>query len=239
MILYFLAISVCVVPMMQSSGGLSDADIEKMVKDAELFAAKDKERKALIEVKNDADTTLYSVERSLNEHKDKLPTVCLERSCKLEPLCASPATTSPLLHAVCLCLLRTGRGRCCVWLLGECREGSGGRGRGSHQGKARTCCLCPIPQPCDSPFPLLLLLCQDVVDAVSSSLEDLKKALEGEDVEAIKEKVKAARDASLKIGETLAKSAGGGSSSSGSDGGAGKGSTSEAEYEEASGNEKK
>lgn len=77
------------------------------------------------------------------------------------------------------------------------------------------------------------------MDAVSSSLEDLKKALEGEDVEAIKEKVKAARDASLKIGETLAKSAGGGSSSSGSDGGAGKGSTSEAEYEEASGNEKK
>lgn len=57
----------------QSSGGLSEADIQKMVKDAELYAQKDQERKQLIDTKNDADTTLYSVEKSLNEHKDKLP----------------------------------------------------------------------------------------------------------------------------------------------------------------------
>lgn len=57
----------------QSSGGLSEADIQKMVKDAELYAQKDQERKQLIDAKNDADTTIYSVEKSLNDHKDKLP----------------------------------------------------------------------------------------------------------------------------------------------------------------------
>jgi len=57
----------------QSSGGLSEADIQKMVKDAELYAQKDQERKALIDAKNDADTTQYSVEKSLNEHREKLP----------------------------------------------------------------------------------------------------------------------------------------------------------------------
>ena len=46
-----------------------------MVREAEEYAEKDKERKALIDAKNDADNTMYSVERSLNEHKDKLPQV--------------------------------------------------------------------------------------------------------------------------------------------------------------------
>ena len=57
----------------QSSGGLSDDQVEQMVRDAETFAGKDKERKALIEAKNDADTLLYSAEKSLHEHKEKLP----------------------------------------------------------------------------------------------------------------------------------------------------------------------
>eukprot|EP00271_Cylindrocystis_brebissonii_P015364 TRINITY_DN3798_c0_g1_i1.p1 TRINITY_DN3798_c0_g1~~TRINITY_DN3798_c0_g1_i1.p1 ORF type:complete len:699 (+),score=146.86 TRINITY_DN3798_c0_g1_i1:347-2443(+) len=57
----------------QSSGGLSESDIERMVRDAETYAQMDKERKAVIEAKNDADTTLYSIERSLTEHKDKMP----------------------------------------------------------------------------------------------------------------------------------------------------------------------
>jgi len=50
-------------------------DIERMVKDAELFAQKDKARKELIEAKNEADTTLYTCERSLSDHKEKLPAV--------------------------------------------------------------------------------------------------------------------------------------------------------------------
>lgn len=62
----------------QSSGGLSESDIEKMVKDAEVFASKDKERKELIEAKNDGDTLLYSTERSLEEHKSKLSSATVE-----------------------------------------------------------------------------------------------------------------------------------------------------------------
>ncbi|KAJ0443074.1 Heat shock 70 kDa protein [Helianthus annuus] len=57
----------------RSSGGLSDSEIEKMVKDAELHAQKDAERKTLIDAKNNADTTIYSVEKNLNEYRDKLP----------------------------------------------------------------------------------------------------------------------------------------------------------------------
>ncbi|KAM0012401.1 putative Heat shock protein 70 family [Helianthus debilis subsp. tardiflorus] len=57
----------------RSSGGLSDDEIEKMVRDAELHAQKDAERKALIDAKNTADTTVYSVEKNLNEYRDKLP----------------------------------------------------------------------------------------------------------------------------------------------------------------------
>eukprot|EP00239_Pterosperma_sp_CCMP1384_P007723 CAMPEP_0197846756 /NCGR_PEP_ID=MMETSP1438-20131217/4332_1 /TAXON_ID=1461541 /ORGANISM="Pterosperma sp., Strain CCMP1384" /LENGTH=632 /DNA_ID=CAMNT_0043458515 /DNA_START=151 /DNA_END=2049 /DNA_ORIENTATION=- len=57
----------------QSSGGLSDADIERMVKESEAMASKDKERKEAVEAKNDADTNIYSSERSLNEHKANLP----------------------------------------------------------------------------------------------------------------------------------------------------------------------
>lgn len=56
----------------RSSGGLSDEDIDRMVSEAESFASADKERKAVIEAKNDADSVLYSSEKSFNEHKDKL-----------------------------------------------------------------------------------------------------------------------------------------------------------------------
>ncbi|KAG6793039.1 hypothetical protein NC652_002983 [Populus alba x Populus x berolinensis] len=57
----------------RSSGGLSEDEIEKMVKEAEQFAQKDQERKALIDIKNSADTTIYSVEKSLNEYREKIP----------------------------------------------------------------------------------------------------------------------------------------------------------------------
>lgn len=57
----------------QSSGGLSEAEIQNMVRDAEEYASKDKERKGLIEARNDADTTIYSSEKSLNEHRKSVP----------------------------------------------------------------------------------------------------------------------------------------------------------------------
>ncbi|XVE83017.1 hypothetical protein DITRI_Ditri16bG0052700 [Diplodiscus trichospermus] len=57
----------------RSSGGLSEDEIEKMVKEAELHAQKDEERRALIDLRNSADTTVYNIEKSLNEYRDKIP----------------------------------------------------------------------------------------------------------------------------------------------------------------------
>ncbi|XP_010422969.1 PREDICTED: heat shock 70 kDa protein 10, mitochondrial [Camelina sativa] len=57
----------------RSSGGLSEDDIQKMVREAELHAQKDQERKELIDTKNTADTTIYSIEKSLGEYREKIP----------------------------------------------------------------------------------------------------------------------------------------------------------------------
>jgi molecular chaperone DnaK len=55
-----------------ASGGLSDNDIEKMVKDAEAHAAEDKQRKEMAEAKNQADGLVHSTEKALSEHGAKL-----------------------------------------------------------------------------------------------------------------------------------------------------------------------
>ncbi|MAV98342.1 MAG: molecular chaperone DnaK [Rhodobiaceae bacterium] len=56
----------------QASGGLSDEDIEKMVKDAEAHAEEDKVKKELIETKNQAESLIHGTEKSLKEHGDKV-----------------------------------------------------------------------------------------------------------------------------------------------------------------------
>ncbi len=56
----------------QSSGGLSEADIQKMVKDAEANASADKVKKESIEAKNHADSAVYETEKSLKEHGEKV-----------------------------------------------------------------------------------------------------------------------------------------------------------------------
>jgi molecular chaperone DnaK len=56
----------------QASGGLSDADIEKMVKDAEANAENDKKRRALVEARNQAESLVHSSEKSLKEYGDKV-----------------------------------------------------------------------------------------------------------------------------------------------------------------------
>ena len=56
----------------QANGGLSDADIEKMVKEAEANKAEDDKRKAAVEAKNQADAVLHSTEKALAEHGDKV-----------------------------------------------------------------------------------------------------------------------------------------------------------------------
>src|SRR5438045_1000120 len=56
----------------QASGGLSEADIDKMVKDAEAHAAEDKKRRALVEAKNQGDALIHSTEKAVSEHGDKV-----------------------------------------------------------------------------------------------------------------------------------------------------------------------
>ena len=56
----------------QASGGLSDDDIEKMIKDAEANADADRARKELVETKNQGESLLHSTRKSLSEHGDKV-----------------------------------------------------------------------------------------------------------------------------------------------------------------------
>ena len=56
----------------QASGGLSDEDIEKMIKDAEANAEADKDRRELVETKNQGESLLHSTQKSLKEHSDKV-----------------------------------------------------------------------------------------------------------------------------------------------------------------------
>jgi molecular chaperone DnaK len=56
----------------QASGGLSDADIEGMVKDAEAHADEDKEKREMIEARNRAEALVHDTEKNLAEHGDKL-----------------------------------------------------------------------------------------------------------------------------------------------------------------------
>ena len=105
----------------QASGGLSDADIEKMVKDAEANAQADKQKKELVEAKNQAEGLVHATEKTLKEHGDKI----------------SAAEKS----------------------------------------------------------------------AIESAMEDLKKAAEGDNVNAIKEKTETLMQASLKLGEAMYKQA--------------------------------
>jgi molecular chaperone DnaK len=56
----------------QASGGLSEADIERMIKDAEAHAVEDKKRKEAVEAKNQAETILHATEKTAGEHGSKL-----------------------------------------------------------------------------------------------------------------------------------------------------------------------
>lgn len=105
----------------QASGGLSDADIEKMVKDAEANAQADKQKKELVEAKNQAEGLIHATEKTLKEHGDKVSSAEKE--------------------------------------------------------------------------------------AIESAMEALKKAAEGEDLNAIKEKTETLMQASLKLGEAMYKQA--------------------------------
>ncbi len=57
----------------QASGGLNDADIERMVREAEANAEADKRKREQVEARNQAEAMIHQVERNLSEHGDKLP----------------------------------------------------------------------------------------------------------------------------------------------------------------------
>jgi molecular chaperone DnaK len=57
----------------QASGGLTDSDIERMVKDAEANAEADKKKREMVEARNHAEAMVHGVEKNLAEHGDKLP----------------------------------------------------------------------------------------------------------------------------------------------------------------------
>jgi len=61
------------------SSGLSTGDVERMVKDAEAHAAEDKSRRELIDARNMADSLAYSVEKTVNENRDRLPATEVSR----------------------------------------------------------------------------------------------------------------------------------------------------------------
>ncbi len=62
----------------QASGGLSDDDIEKMVREAEANAEADKQRRDLVEAKNEAESLIHSTEKAIEEHKDKVDPTTVE-----------------------------------------------------------------------------------------------------------------------------------------------------------------
>ncbi|EES73694.1 MULTISPECIES: molecular chaperone DnaK [Paenibacillus] len=63
-----------------SSSGLSDEEIERMMKDAELHAEEDKKRKALVEAKNNADQLIYNVDKTLKDLGDKVDAAEVEKA---------------------------------------------------------------------------------------------------------------------------------------------------------------
>jgi len=77
--------------VIRSSGGLSEAEIEQMVRDAEENASADAAKKALAEAKNEADALAYTTKKSLEEHADKLDDETkTEVQAKLDALTAVP-----------------------------------------------------------------------------------------------------------------------------------------------------
>jgi len=62
-----------------ASSGLAKDEVERMVKEAQAHAAEDKSRRELIDAKNQADSLAYQVEKTINEHREKLPVGDLSR----------------------------------------------------------------------------------------------------------------------------------------------------------------
>jgi len=87
----------------EASSGLTDEDIEKMKKDAEMNADSDKKKKEFVDIKNTADMVVFSAEKALSEHAEKIPEdtkkVIEEKVAKLKEVKELPAHAESLDHA--------------------------------------------------------------------------------------------------------------------------------------------
>ncbi|EEA08108.1 DnaK family protein [Cryptosporidium muris RN66] len=80
----------------QSSGGLSPQDIEKMIREAEEYRSSDKTKKEIIDARNDAETLIYSVEKQITDLSDKLsPSDKEELQCKIEKVKSTFSSLEP------------------------------------------------------------------------------------------------------------------------------------------------
>ena len=121
----------------QASGGLSDADIEKMVKDAEAHADEDKKRRSLVEAKNQAEALVHSTEKQLAEHGDKVPA---EDKGAIEQALAEVKTALESDDAEAITAKATALAQAAM-KLGEAMyasQASGGEGDGSDAGESTT-----------------------------------------------------------------------------------------------------
>jgi len=95
----------------QSSGGLTEEEIKKMIKDAEMNAGADKEKKEFIEAKNNADSLIYETEKSLKEHGDKIDEVTKnaieEQKQKLKDLLVNSETKAEEIKTATQSLMET------------------------------------------------------------------------------------------------------------------------------------
>ncbi|GAA4040149.1 molecular chaperone DnaK [Sphingomonas rosea] len=143
----------------QASGGLSDSDIENMVKQAEQFAEEDKKRRASAEAKNQAESLVHSTEKQLAEHGDKvsadvkseIETALAETKTAIEG--NDPDAMTAKSNALAQVAMKLGQA------IYEAQQGQGQQAGGSAEAEAQ-------PQQND----------EEVVDAEFSEVDDEKKA---------------------------------------------------------------
>jgi molecular chaperone DnaK len=124
----------------QASGGLSDADIEKMVKDAEAHASEDKKRRETVEARNQGEAVLNATEKNLAEHGDKIDdadkkaieAAIAELKTTLEDESAEAAAITPKIEALAQASMKLGE----AVYKAQAGEAEAGQTGGEAQGEA-------------------------------------------------------------------------------------------------------
>ncbi|KAL1809778.1 hypothetical protein ACET3Z_026768 [Daucus carota] len=118
-----------VLTRMESIGHVRE--IQNMVREADLHSQKDLERKELIDLRNSADTTIYSIEKSLGEYKDKIPS---EVVTEIETVVSSLRTTIGVENAEEIRSKLDAANKAVLKIGEHMSKGSGGGASGGSQG---------------------------------------------------------------------------------------------------------